>query len=44
MEGNVANNAVICDLEGIFEWIIYDDGLILIDKKYINEWNKRNGD
>ncbi len=33
-------HSVIADLQGIFEWAIFEDGTIIVDPKYIDEWRK----
>jgi len=40
----VEKNVIVCDLNGIFKWVICDDGIVLVDNKYMNEWNIFSGD
>jgi len=33
---------VICDLQNKAKWVIFKDGTVLLDIKYIKEWNIAN--
>lgn len=34
---------IICDLKGLAKWMTLKDGRVLLDQRYLNEWNKRSG-